>query len=113
MKCCDLTAGMLRHIVEFQNPPAIADGQGGVEGSWTTHASNVRGALRPVSGNERYFGQQLESAVTHHFFMRYRNDITAKQRLVYEGRNFQVRAVIDIEERKQWLDLLVEEGVAT
>lgn len=115
MKCCDLTAGMLRHTVAFENPPAVNDGQGGFEGAWTpiATAAAVRGALKPASGNERYFAGQLESPITHHFYTRYRTDITSKARMVYEGRLFQVRAILDIEERKRWFDITLEEGVAT
>jgi SPP1 family predicted phage head-tail adaptor len=113
MKCCDLTAGKLRHLVSFELPPTTSDGQGGVTGDWTLSIPVVRGLLKPASGSERYQAQQLESNVTHHFFMRYRANVTAKHRMVYDGRYFQVRAVIDIEERKQWMDLLLEEGAAT
>lgn len=115
MKCCDITAGMLRHIVAFQSPPSTPDGQGGYDGAWTpiATAAAVRGAITPLSGSERYFAGQLESPVTHRFVTRYRTDITTKDRMVYEGRVFQVRAILDIEERKRWLDIKLEEGVAT
>lgn len=115
MKCCDLTAGMLRHITAFEAPYTTADGQGGLTGAWTpiATAATVRGFLKPASGSERQFAAQLENPITHHFFTRYRTDILPAHRMVYEGRYFQVRAIVNIEERKQWLDITLEEGVAT
>ena len=56
---------------------------------------------------------QLEASVSHRFTMRYRNDITAKNRLKFGTRVFNIRAVINVKERNKWLEIDADEGVAT
>ena len=47
--------------------------------------------------------------------MRWRSDlaITSDMRLLYNSRTFNIRAVMNVDERNQYAELLVEEGGAT
>lgn len=112
MKCCELNAGKLRHLVAIQKIAKTSDGAGGWTSTWTDHLM-IRAFLNPLSGNERLQADRLESTVVARCFTRYRPDIEAKQRLVFEGKAYQIRSVIDLESRKRWLQLDLEQGVAT
>lgn len=113
MKCCDLTSGMLRHVVDFQSQGKTSDGQGGNVLAWQTFAPGVRGFLKPLSGRERLQAGRLEANVTHLFYTRYRADIKAEHSLLYGTRRMQVRTVINVEEANKWLEISLEEGVTT
>jgi SPP1 family predicted phage head-tail adaptor len=112
MKCCDLTAGKMRHTVDLQHEIKTDDGGGGVGLAWTRYATVV-GFLKPLAGNEALNAARIESKVSHRFWTRYRPGILTKHRLVYNGRPMQIRAVINLEERNKWLELDLEEGVVT
>ena len=68
--------------------------------------------INPKSGAERVRGMQLEATITHSIFIRYTADIMPTDRVNFNGRLMQIRAVINIEERNRWLELACEEGVA-
>lgn len=112
MKCCDLTAGQLRVPIEIQRYQETPDGSGGNVKAWVT-------ILRPLtrwdqaSAYERMQAMQMQAGVTHRVYMRYSPIPSAEMRIFYKGKPYQIRGVVDIEERHRWLQLSVEEGVAT
>lgn len=110
MKCCDITPGMLRHSIGIYQWAKTPDGMGG-----TTNApelfSTVRAFIKPVSGGERWQSMRIEANVTHRIYMRYRAGITADKFIQYGSRKFNIKAVINLEEANQWLEVYAEEGV--
>jgi len=40
--------------------------------------------------------------------MRYRKDITPAMRLRWDGEDYEIKAVIDLEGRRRWLQIMVE-----
>ena len=112
MKCCDLYAGKLRHSIEWQKEQTVPDGAGGVTRSWVKVA-DARALVDPMSGNERWQSMRTEANITHNIYMRYTASLTPAMRIVYDGRAFQVKAIIDLEERKKWLEVQAVEGQAT
>ncbi len=110
MKCHDVCAGMLSRQVSIQRKTRTPDQAGGYITDWE-EVSQTRAAIIPLSGNETLFGQQLEARVTHRIVMRYRSFDPAWS-ILYSGRRFNVRSVIDVEERRRWLEIRAEEGVA-
>jgi SPP1 family predicted phage head-tail adaptor len=45
--------------------------------------------------------------------MRYRADVRPADRVVAEGREYQIRAIIDLELRKKFIELDLDAGAAT
>jgi len=112
VKCCDMTAGMLRHKVIIQRLLKTPDGSGG----WTRDWSSVGVAhayMRASGGSERYGSDRLNSEVRYKATIRWRDNIAANDRILFDGKAFNIRTVIDLEFRKQWLELDLEDGVAT
>lgn len=112
MNCCDLYSGKLRTPIEIQEYKATSDGMGGVTQKWTT-VLNTRAFFKHASGYERLQAMKLNSGVIHKVYMRFSETPTAAHRVLYKGQAYQIRYVIDIEERHQWLELQVEENVPT
>lgn len=106
-----MRVGELRKRVTFQSETSSSDNAGGYTLGWTTVAT-VWAAIEPLNGREVFTAQHLEGHVTHRVIIRYRSDITSDMRMVYGARVFNVRAVINQDERNCWTTLLVEEGVA-
>lgn len=98
----------MRHRVTLQGVTRTDDEGGGHTEAWTNTAT-VWAAIEPLTGVEALRGMQLSARVTHRVRMRYRAGVTAKARLAYDGRTFEVRSVIDPEERHRELILLAEE----
>ena len=105
----------MRHPIDFQSENPSTDAGGGETDPWaspTTFAS-VKACIEPFGGGESMFAMQLQDSVTHKVTIRYRAGIIAKMRIKFGTRFFNIRRVINIEERNRFLEILAEEGVAT
>lgn len=112
MKCCEYSASMLREPLSFQHEVSVDDDVGGQVKQFKTYLT-TKGHIKPTSGRERFFGMQLEANITHKIVVRYNPQIKEKDRIVLRGEFLQIRAVLNIEYRNQWLELACEKGVAT
>ena len=112
MKCCDLTSGKLRNVIDIERPTTVPEPGGGSSVMWDTIAS-PRAYMKPMSGGERLQAMRLEASVTQRIFIRYRTDITTSDRINYKGRLMQIRALINLEERNKWLEIYADEGQIT
>lgn len=111
MKLCDLCSGMLRHHVTVERLTLTPDGIGGSSSTWAT-LYKPWAHIEPASGWEKLAGMQLESPITHTIYIRYNANIKPRDRISFRGRYYNIRSVIDIEERHIWMELKAEEGVA-
>lgn len=112
MKCCDLTSGLLRHQITIERETKTKDGVGGYSSSWDTHLQPYS-YIKPVSGFERLQAMRLEASISHKIYIRYVADISPNDRIIFNSRQMQIRAIINIEERNKWLELTCDEGVVT
>lgn len=112
MKCCDITAGMLRHYITWQEKVNTPDDGGGFISSWSDVGTD-RAFIKPTRGYERWQSQRTETNITHKIYIRYRANRNAKMRIVYNGRAFQVKAILNIEESNKWFEIEAVEGEST
>lgn len=112
MKCCDLTAGSLRHRIKIQRPSLQSDGGGGGVLTFADYAE-MRAFVKPTTGSERLYSMRLEANTTHRIFIRYRDDLTTTDRINFNGRLMQIRALINLEERNRFIEIYADEGVVT
>lgn len=115
------TSSRLRHRLTLQQEVQTPDGGGGYTRSWQD-ITDLWAEIVPLAGNnsstgkgsgkEVLFAGQIQAEMSHRILLRYRDDITAAMRLVYENRIFNIRSVANIDENKDTLELLVQEGVA-
>lgn len=106
-----MTAGMLRNLITIERQAEVSNDSGGQDIVWSTHKS-MKAKVSPKSGRERVYGMQLESPLTHAIIIRYTDDILTDDRVNFNGRLMQIRAVRNIEEMNRWIELSCEEGVA-
>lgn len=100
--------GELRHRITFQIPVVQDDGYGGEEKAWQD-AFSAWASIKPISGREYYDAMSIQSEVTHRIRVRYRPDITTDMRIEHGDRIYEIEAVIDIDSRHKYLEILCRE----
>jgi SPP1 family predicted phage head-tail adaptor len=112
VKCCDLTAGSLRELITVQRQSAQSDGMGGQAIQWDD-LFVTRAQVKPLSGREALQAMQLQATITHRIYIRFRADLTTADRILLRGQPLQIRSILNMEMRSQWLELSCDQGVAT
>lgn len=100
--------GELRHRITFQIPVVQDDGYGGEEKIWQD-VFTVWASIKPVSGREYYEAMAIQNEITHRIKVRYRSDITTDMRIAHGDRIYEIEAVIDIDSRHKYLEILCRE----
>lgn len=110
MKCCELYAGMLRVKVQVQERQSVPDGAGGSAVTWVTVLEPYT-AWKHATMRERLQAMQMQATVMHRVWLRYTPTIRPDMRIVdADGATYNIRGVTDIEKRRDWLELAVEEN---
>lgn len=120
MKCCDLHSGMLRQRVTLQRRITTPDGYGGTTESWAADpATKVAADLKPMSGTEAYLAMRIAPTATYRLYIRFRADAngnpyyTPGDRVLHQGRYFNILSVFDVETEARWIQMLLQEGRAS
>ena len=105
--------GRLRDRISLQTETLVDQAGGSKTKTWATTAT-VWAQIKPLRGGELYHAQQLSARVTHRIVIRRRTDVTptAKMRVLFGTRVFNIHSVINRDERNRWIELMAEEGVA-
>ena len=80
--------------------------------------ANVFASITPKRGTEVYSdGQnamQIENPITHEIFIRYRDDITLNNssKIIFGERQFNIRSILNIEEKNRFFKIEAQENVA-
>ncbi|MCP4704012.1 MAG: phage head closure protein [candidate division Zixibacteria bacterium] len=106
-----MRAGQLRHTISIQEQTDVADGMGGFTTSWAdiSGMDAIPAAIWPLSAKESIEAMKLELVVSHKIRIRYRSGITAKNRILFGSRVFDVVSLINNDERNISLDMLAVE----
>lgn len=109
-----MNAQDLRHRITVQSKTAAVDPSTGypTEG-WTDRLANVPAAWLAGPGREYLAGEALRAAVTGRFVLRWSPGaaaITAGDRVVWDGRNMEIKAPPQVDETaRRWITLMVAE----
>lgn len=104
-----MRSGDLRHRLTIEQPTTAADALGQPIQTWTPYAT-VFGSLLPLSGRERFLAAQTVAETTHRARIRYLSGVTAKMRVAFAGKVYQITYVAD-DNRGRELVLDLQEGV--
>ena len=107
-----MTAGALRERITIQSEASTPDGGGGFTAGWVDVVT-VFASVSPQRGGEALEAMQVRDTQLYDVVIRYRTDITSKQRVIWGSRIFNIRAVMNKDERDKYLTLVCEEGVGT
>lgn len=98
----------MRRTVTIRTTTEIPDGGGGFT---ETNADNagIPARVEPLEGREMLLAQQTGMQRPHRITMRYRTGMTGAKTLLYEGRVFDIKSIVDPEEKHRELILTCDE----
>ncbi len=110
-----LESGACDRLATLQKKTTTKDAVGGDTPSWGTQ-STMWIWLRPASGAKGVFGEQLRPTVTHKIFTPWFDQgttaIDASMRIQLDSINYNVQYVLDIDNRHEYYEIGVIQGVA-
>jgi SPP1 family predicted phage head-tail adaptor len=113
MKCCDIKAGMLQTPVAFQRKTRTPNGTGGFVETWSVMAgSATRAHVKALSGYERLQSDRINAETKERMMCRYFADLRPDDRVIIEGRIYNITFINDVERRKRWYEIDLAGGVA-
>ena len=112
-----MSIGKMNRRLHFQTQTRTSDGAGSSSVSYSDSFTTF-GMITPKTGRENLFGDQLEENITHIIKIRYRTDVSHKNRIQFRQdskttRTFNIKRVLNLNDRNRYLDLQCVEGVAT
>jgi len=105
-----MRAGALRHQIIIQSAAEAPDASGSPVEAWSTFAT-VRAAYEPQSGKESFTEDQEQATANTRFRIRYLSGVTAKMRISFDSRVFDIQSVIDVGGRGKQLHIMCAENV--
>ncbi len=103
--------GFLNRRVDIERPVQVSDGGGGFTETWQIFAT-VWAGFEVLRGSESFSDLRVQGTSNHRITVRYTKGVEPKMRVVFNHRIFNIRAVINIDEANEILELMCEEGVA-
>ncbi|MEO1205928.1 MAG: phage head closure protein [Pseudomonadota bacterium] len=104
----DIRIGDLRDRVVIERVTLVDDGGGGVDETWVEVAT-VWAAVRALAGDERVEADAISGALTHEIHLRWRSDVGPDMRLRIAARVFDLKVVMDPDDRQKFLRCFGEE----
>ncbi len=100
--------GALRHVLSVEEVVMTADGQGGYHKTWQPldGGTTIYAGIYDVSSNSGMIAGAYQTRMMHRIVCLYRSDIAVGMRLSGNGRQYMVEAVLDVDNRKEYLEIL-------
>ncbi len=93
-----MRAGQLRHRLTLQSLSRVQDAYGEAVETWTDYAT-VWGSLSPGRGREFQHAHQIHAEIEYEAHIRYRDDVKPTDRVIADGRTFEVVSIRDFDLR--------------
>jgi len=103
--------GRMRYRVKVENATNTRDTGGGISQVYNS-INFLYADIKPKSANSSYRQGMVQEKVTHELTIRFMDNISTNSRISFGTRLFDVKGIINIDERDRFLKLLCEEGVA-
>jgi SPP1 family predicted phage head-tail adaptor len=100
--------GEFRHRLQLEVADETQDGAGGVMRTFAP-LGQVWARIEPVAFDDRVLSDKRLGVLTHRITLRRREGLTLSHRFVLGARIFVIRALRDPDERRQFIECLVEE----
>lgn len=102
--------GQMNRRIALRSVQSTPDGGGGYDET-VTDSPEIWAHVEPLQGNEQLQAMQTGMQRPHRFTIRYREGITGTTRIVYADRVFDVKSVIDPDERHETLEIMADEVI--
>lgn len=104
--------GDLRQRVTIQTMTQGSDSSGGTTRTPSTLVSNLPASVLPLAGQEAVAAAQQRSELRTRVTIRYRDDVSVKDRIVFGTRTLEIGSIADPDGRRWQLDLICAEVAA-
>lgn len=114
MTCCDpkFDISKFRHRIKFQSLSLVANDSGGQIETWTDFQT-VWASIEPKMVKELNFAQRIEPRVDHYIRCRFVAGIVGSMRVVFGSRIFEIKSIVNPEEKNDFLEILAVERTGT
>lgn len=115
VKCCTHSARDLRSRITIERKSVSRDNRGGHSETWATLAE-VWAKWEPLRGSERFAHGRTQPGASVRAVIRWRGNeqsapyYSSADRVTYRGRTYAIDAVMEIDDRREWLHLMLVEG---
>ena len=99
-----IRSGRLDKRITIQRKTTTPNDYGELIETWVDLVT-VWAIYLPARGSERFAAQQQIAEIDTVFRIRYRQGVTAMDRIVYNGRTYDIKAVVDMCGRKDGIEL--------
>lgn len=113
--CGKYSAGVLQSKITIERKTRAADGMGGFTETWAS-VGTPWAMWRALSGSELWAAQRINPIVRIKAVIRFKGDAygapyySAADRVTYRNREYAVVAVMDPDDRQEWLELMLAES---
>jgi SPP1 family predicted phage head-tail adaptor len=107
-----MNPGEMRHRARLRSRARGRDAFGGESIVWNDEGE-VWCKIEPLSGRELFAAQAARAEVSTRVTMRYRPGVLPDWRIAWGGLEFNIIEVIDLEARREWLQLMCEGPIVT
>lgn len=104
-------AGKMNRRCTLERETRLPDGAGGYTRTWDAYAT-VWGDLTVKSGNEKQVSEQQTNVQEYMLRIRYRRDVLPADRVVIQGAAYNVRNVFNNDQKRRFLMIRLQAGVA-
>ncbi len=111
MKCCDITPSNLRCKIEIHRLTEDADDLGGFTTTWSLLKTKWA-KVAPMSGRELIHADKIDATAVSTFTVRFDVDILESDKIVFKGKEYNIRSIVNVDEDDRFLSILGERGVA-
>ena len=113
MICSKYNSGMLKEPIAIQRAAKVSDGAGGFSETWAALAgAPTRGAVKALSGSERYASERVEATSKWRCVVRYFAGLLESDKVVIRGRSYNIRFINNEDMDDRWLIIDLDGGVA-
>ena len=99
-----MNPGKLNKKIQIMERGRIPDGGGGYEDALVL-IKNTWANVRPASGREKWEAQQAQSEISHKVTIRYTDLIDHSHIIVFNGREFDIQYIINVNEANRFLEI--------
>jgi SPP1 family predicted phage head-tail adaptor len=108
-----MRAGKLRHIIDIEYRCGDTDdGYGNPIQSWEKLYQDIPAEIKANPATETVVGAEVQSQMTYTVNTRYLPDVNSTQRIIFDGRIFNISGVDDVLERHIELIITCKEVIA-
>lgn len=107
-----MRAGRFRHKLILQRKVLVQDETTGALTETWSDVANIWGGVEPLSAKEFIAANSVHSKVSARIVIRYRNDIDASMRILFDNKIFNIEGILpDNKSGREYITLPVSEGV--